>query len=66
MKNPRYLQALAELRTRTLQTLRLGTVVEQIAKPLAHALGLPCLEPDGTLKPASPCARRRDRLNGGT
>ena len=47
-----------------LQRLQLGTLVERAVKPLAKALGLPCLEKDGTLKPQSPCAARRDRLNG--
>lgn len=43
--------------------LRLGDIVEKLAKPIARALRLNCLQKDGTLKPLSPCAQRRDRLN---
>ena len=42
---------------------QLGDAVETLAKPLAKALKLPCLQPDGTLNPASGCEKRRDRLN---
>jgi hypothetical protein len=42
---------------------RLGDLVERLAKPVAVALKLPCLQPDGALKPDSPCAKRRDALN---
>lgn len=44
--------------------LRLGDKVERAVKPIAKALGLPCLDKDGNLKPDSPCAKRRDKLNG--
>jgi len=50
---------------RTKATARpgLGDYVERLAKPIARALKLPCLDADQQLKPESPCARRRDRLN---
>lgn len=41
----------------------LGDVVEKLAHPIAVALKLPCLDQTGTLKPESPCAKRRDALN---
>jgi hypothetical protein len=41
----------------------LGDMIEQLAKPIAKALGLPCLDKDSQLKPESPCAKRRDALN---
>lgn len=41
----------------------LGDVVERIAKPIARALNLPCLDSNYSLKPESPCAKRRDTLN---
>ena len=42
----------------------LGDRVERFVKPVAMALKLPCLESSGGgLKPESPCARHRDRLN---
>lgn len=47
-----------------LQRLALGTRIEKLAKPIAKVLGLPCLEKDGTLQPKSPCAQRRDLLDG--
>lgn len=45
-----------------LQRIRLGDAVEKLAKPIAKALKLPCLDGD-KLRPESPCAKRRDRLN---
>ena len=42
---------------------RLGDRVEQFLKPVAKLLKLPCLNPDGALKPDSGCAKRRDWLN---
>jgi hypothetical protein len=47
-----------------LQRLQLGTVIETLAKPIAKLLNMDCLERDGTLKPRSPCAEKRDSLNG--
>lgn len=41
----------------------LGDVVERLAKPVAKALGLGCLDAQGKLKPESGCAKRRDALN---
>lgn len=42
----------------------LGDVIEKIAHPIAAALKLPCLDAQtGTLKPESPCAKRRDAMN---
>jgi len=42
---------------------RLGDMVESLAKPIAKALRMPCLDKDGKLKPESGCAKRRDALN---
>lgn len=42
----------------------LGDVVEKIAHPIAKAMGLPCIDKEtDSLKPESPCAKRRDWLN---
>lgn len=41
----------------------LGDVVAMIATPIASALRLDCIDYDGTLKPKSKCAERRDALN---
>ena len=41
----------------------LGDLVEKVAKPIAQALGMDCLDKDGNLKPDSKCAGRRDRMN---
>jgi len=43
--------------------LRLGDLVEKMAKPIAKALRLDCIDKDGSLKPDSGCAKRRDALN---
>ncbi len=37
--------------------------MEKIAKPIAVMMALPCLSMDRTLKPESPCAHRRDKMN---
>ena len=42
----------------------LGDIVEAIVHPLAVALDLPCLDDSKqSLRPESPCAQRRDKLN---
>lgn len=41
----------------------LGDVVERIAKPIARALNMPCLDENRQLRPESPCAKRRDAMN---
>lgn len=41
----------------------LGDLVERLVKPIAVALDLPCLDENQQLRPESPCAQRRDRLN---
>jgi hypothetical protein len=41
----------------------LGDVIEGMAKPIAVALNLPCLDKDKKLRPESPCAKRRNFLN---
>jgi hypothetical protein len=42
----------------------LGDMVERVFHPVAVALRLPCNDQKtGTLKPESPCAKRRDKLN---
>jgi len=43
--------------------MRIGDVVEALAKPIAKALRLSCLDENSRLRPGSPCAKRRDRLN---
>ncbi len=40
-----------------------GDVIEQIAKPIAVALKLDCLDEKKQLKPESDCAKRRERMN---
>jgi hypothetical protein len=41
-----------------------GDIVERLAKPIARALNLPCLDKTThALRPESPCAKRRDALN---
>lgn len=44
--------------------LRIGDRVELFVKPIAKAMNHPCLDGNGQLKPNSPCAKRRDFLNG--
>jgi hypothetical protein len=44
----------------------LGDLVELLAKPIAKALGLPCLDERSRLRPDSPCAKRRNALNRAT
>lgn len=41
----------------------LGNLVEDMAKPFARMMKLPCLNKDGTLKPSSPCGKRKAALN---
>jgi hypothetical protein len=41
----------------------LGDIVEALAKPVAKALNLPCLDEQKKLRPESPCAKRRNFLN---
>jgi len=42
----------------------LGDVVAAVATPVARALRLPCVDPQTQqLRPESPCARRKERLN---
>ncbi len=41
----------------------MGDVVERLAKPIAKALHLPCLDETNQLRPESPCAKRRDAMN---
>jgi hypothetical protein len=41
----------------------LGDKIESLVKPIAKALKLPCLDGKGKLKPSSPCAKRRDKIN---
>jgi hypothetical protein len=40
-----------------------GDLVERVVKPLAKLFGNKCLDEQGRLKPGSPCAQRRDKLN---
>jgi len=41
----------------------LGDMVEVVAKPIAKALKMDCLDQNEQLRPASPCWRRRAWLN---
>jgi len=41
----------------------LGDVVEKLAKPVAVALRMKCLDRDQRLLPESPCAKKREVLN---
>ncbi len=41
----------------------LGDLVEKLAKPIAKALKMDCLDEQHHLKPDSGCAKRRDALN---
>lgn len=45
------------------QKIGIGDIIERLAKPIAIALKLPCLDKNNQLKPESPCAKRRDKLN---
>lgn len=38
-------------------------MVEVMAKPIAKALNMKCLDARGGLRPESSCAKRRDALN---
>lgn len=49
---------------KVLQKVKPGTMIERLVKPVGRAMGLPCYEKDGRLKPESPCAKRRDMLDG--
>lgn len=44
-------------------TRGLGDLVERLAKPVAKALGLKCLDQHGNLRPESRCGERKRRLN---
>ena len=41
----------------------LGDLISAVAKIPARALGMKCLSKDGSLKPESPCGKRKQRLN---
>jgi hypothetical protein len=43
--------------------LGLGDRVEKLVKPMAIALKMKCLDEQKQLKPESPCAKRRNKLN---
>lgn len=49
--------------TRPRPPLGLGDMVETVAKPIAKALKLDCLDQNEQLKPQSPCWKRRAWLN---
>lgn len=46
------------------QYVKVGTMIEHTVKPIAKALKLDCLDEQAQLKPQSPCAKRRDWLDG--
>lgn len=41
----------------------LGDVVETLARPVAKALGMDCHDATGELKPGTPCAKRKGKMN---
>lgn len=41
----------------------LGDIVEAMAKPIARALHLDCVDKNGNLKAESGCAKRKEMLN---
>lgn len=41
----------------------LGDKIESLVKPIAKAIGSPCLDSNSSLKPSSPCAKIRDTIN---
>jgi hypothetical protein len=43
--------------------IKLGNAIEVVAKPVARALNLSCLDEHGQLKPESGCGKRRDAIN---
>lgn len=45
------------------KSLGLGDRIEILAKPIAKAFHMPCLDDKDMLKPESPCAKRRDKAN---
>lgn len=48
-----------------LRTLKLGDAVHAVARPVAVALRLSCIDPKtNQLRPESGCAKRRTKLNG--
>jgi hypothetical protein len=46
-----------------LRNVGLGDIVEAVAKPVAVALKMKCLDAQRKLIPGTPCAKRRDALN---
>lgn len=48
---------------REVKAVGLGDRIERLVKPIAKALRLGCLDENGHLKPESPCAKKRDRIN---
>lgn len=44
--------------------VKLGDAIATVATPIARALDLPCIDPaTNDLRPDSPCARRKQKLN---
>lgn len=43
--------------------MKLGDAISMFATPIAGTLGSSCVNDQGQLKPESPCAKRRDKLN---
>ena len=43
--------------------MNIGTNIEKLAKPIAKALKLDCIDASGNLKPESKCAKARDALD---
>ena len=41
----------------------IGSLIERMAKPIAKAMKLSCIDERGELKPESGCAKRRNALN---
>lgn len=50
-----------------LQTVKLGSIIEAMAKPIAVALKKDCVDtPEHQLKKGSDCWKRKQKLNGET
>lgn len=43
--------------------IALGDKIERFVKPFAKAIHHPCLQPDDTLRPGSPCDKIKRALN---
>lgn len=49
-----------------LRTVKLGSIIEAMAKPIAVGMKKDCLDEQAKLKPGSDCWKRKQKLNGET